>query len=155
VLDAHCEHEGKPYVMRIQSGDPIFPDAPPPSLDSKLEARFAKDFRKEAPEWDLVREPKPLCIGNSQALIFPDFAIVHRTDPTRFWYLEIVGFWTAEYLAKKHEALRNIAVQNFIVCIDEKLDCGNETLPTSIKVVRFRKRVPIGEILDIIAYGLL
>ena len=150
VLDAHCEPQGKLFVMRIHSGDPIFPDALPPTFDSKTEAWFAKDFLKAAPGWDLVREPKPLRVGDSPALIFPDFAIVHRTDPTRFWYLEIVGFWTEEYLTRKCEALRQVVAKNFIVCLDETLGCGDGQLPASLTVIKFRKRVDAQDVIAVI-----
>jgi predicted nuclease of restriction endonuclease-like RecB superfamily len=34
-------------------------------------------------------------------VIFPDFALHHRRDAGRRWLVEIVGFWTADYLARK------------------------------------------------------
>jgi predicted nuclease of restriction endonuclease-like RecB superfamily len=58
--------------------------------DSRLEERFAREFRRVAPDWDLLREPEP--IAAEGALIFPDFALQHRSDPSRRWLLEIVGF---------------------------------------------------------------
>jgi len=59
--------------------------------DRKLEERFARDFRRVAPEWDVIREPEAVQAGGT--LIFPDFALRHRADRRR-WLVEIVCFWT-------------------------------------------------------------
>jgi len=54
-----------------------------------VEERFAREFRRLAPVWDVTREPEPIAAGGT--LIFPDFALRHRSDPAREWLLEIVG----------------------------------------------------------------
>ena len=84
--------EGQRLALELRPGDPIFPAVEPRRYDSRLEERFARDFRRLAPEWDVVREPEPVPVGST--LIFPDFALQHRTDAARRWLLEIVGFWT-------------------------------------------------------------
>ena len=90
-LQADCAVRGQQLILRLASGDPIFPGRAPRLYDSKLEERFARDFRRVAPDWDVIREPEAVQAGGT--LIFPDFALRHRADRRR-WLVEIVCFWT-------------------------------------------------------------
>jgi len=139
-LSADAELRGRKLRVELRAGDPIFPAAPlSRRYDSKLEERFALDFRKLTSDYDLVREPEPLCAGDH--LIFPDFAIYHRRDPTHRVLLEIVGFWTPRYLRDKLARLRAAGRQDLILCIDESLNCASEDLPDSRRVLRYKRRI--------------
>src|SRR5216684_4114282 len=138
-LQAVCALQGRSLVLELRSGDPIFPSPEPRAYDSRLEERFARDFRRTAPGWDVVREPEPVAAGD--ALVFPDFALQHRLDPSRRWLLEIVGFWTPEYLARKLASYRAAGLSNLILCIDEERNCAEQELPAGALVLRFRRRV--------------
>ena len=116
-LRAECVVEGRRLTLALGTGDPIFPADEPRRYDSQLEERFARDFRRIAPDWDVLREPEPVPVGD--ALIFPDFALHHRRDAGRRWLLEIVGFWTADYSARKLLQYRSAHLSNLILCIDE------------------------------------
>jgi hypothetical protein len=59
--------------LSLGTGDPIVPADPRRQDDSQLEERFARAFRKLAPDWDVFREPEPI-------------------DASRRWLREIVGF---------------------------------------------------------------
>ena len=146
-LRAQCELEGARRRFRIQRGDPL-PAAPEPRrYDSKLEERFARDFTRLDPggTWRLVREPQP--VPAEGTLIFPDFALVHRHDPARSWLLEIVGFWTADYLSEKLRRLEAAGLERLVICIDQDRACDSLELPASSLVVPFRRRVPAAEVL--------
>lgn len=81
-LTAEAVLRGRELSVTIQSGGPIFPRAAlSRRYDSKLEERFSLEFRKLAPHFDIIPEPEPLRAGDH--LIFPDFAIFQRRDPTR------------------------------------------------------------------------
>jgi predicted nuclease of restriction endonuclease-like RecB superfamily len=138
-LRAECVLRGQEVVLDVQSGDPIFPAESAKPYDSLLEERFAKDLRKEAPDWDLVREPKPIQAGST--IIFPDFLLRNRLWPERTFLVEIMGFWSAEYVKRKLEHLRQANLTNLILCVDEERLCGEESLVESARVVRFRRRI--------------
>ena len=87
----------------------------------------------------MIREPLPLQAGAS--LIFPDFLVRHRIHPKRQALVEIVGFWTPEYLSEKLARLRQAAPPAFVLCIDEELACAPSELPPGLPVVTFRRRV--------------
>ena len=146
-LRAACFVRRRRLTLQLGSGDPIFPGSEPRPYDSKLEERFASDFRRIAPDWDVIREPEPVQAGN--VLLFPDFALQHRSDGRR-WLLEVVGFWTPEYVARKLALLRTAGLPNLILCIDETRNCAAAELPPSSRVVPFRRRIDATTVLSAI-----
>ena len=140
--DYRLDDEARTLV--VQPGDPLFPCAEPRRFDSKLEARFARDFARHAPDWDLVREPLPL--EAEGALIFPDFELVHRPSGERV-LLEIVGFWTEGYLETKLRRLRAASIDRLVLCVDAERACGRSDWPAGARVVPYRRRVDVGEVL--------
>jgi hypothetical protein len=138
-LRAACALRGRIADVSLASGDPIFPAAPPTPFDSRLEQRFARDIERVAPDWDIIREPEPVRAGTT--LIFPDFLLRHRIHQERRVLVEIVGFWTPEYLSEKLARLRQAQLPAFVLCIDEDRACSQDDLPPGLPVVRFRRRV--------------
>jgi predicted nuclease of restriction endonuclease-like RecB superfamily len=138
-LRAECVVRGVAAQLELSSGAPIFPGERPRPFDSKLEERFTRDFLAAAPDWDVVREPEPVRAGST--LVFPDFRLQHRLDPTRSALVEIVGFWTPEYLERKLAKLREAGLTNLILCIDEQRQCGDGELPKGARVIRYRRRI--------------
>jgi uncharacterized protein len=138
-LAADCVVGERRRTLQLATGDPIFPGAPPRQYDSRTEERFAREFRRAAPEWDLVREPEPIAVDGT--LIFPDFRLQRRSDPEQRWLLEIVGFWTPDYVTRKLALYRKALAGNLILGIDEARNCAEEDLPPGARVVRFRRRV--------------
>jgi len=150
-VEAECELRGRPATVTLASGDPIFPSTEPRRFDSQVEERFARDFGRAAPGWTIVREPEPIQSGTH--LVFPDFAIHPRHDPGDRWLVEIVGFWTAEYLAAKLDRLRAARIGNLILCIDEDRNVGAHDLPAPCRVVRYRRRIDPLTVLRVIHGG--
>jgi predicted nuclease of restriction endonuclease-like RecB superfamily len=152
-LRAECVVHGRPRTLQLASGDPIFPApvASRTSFDSQIEERFASDLGRIALDWDMVREPQAVASGSS--LLFPDFLLQHRLDPSRRWLLEIVGFWTPDYLARKLAAYRAARIPNLILCVDEQLSCAQGDLPAEARIVRFRRRVRASDVLAVLENG--
>ena len=147
-LVARCTLGADEAELRLRSGDVIFPAEESRTFDSKLEERFARDFKKAAPDWDLIREPEPLRAG--AALVFPDFLLRHRLDQRRQHLLEIVGFWTADYIQKKLAGLRAAGIQNLILAIDEERRCADGDLPAGARVVWYRRRIDPKQIFELL-----
>ena len=147
-LVARCTLGGQEGELHLRSGDAIFPAEDPKTFDSKLEARFARDFKSAAPDWDLLREPEPVKAGGT--LVFPDFLLRHRLEPTRQHLLEIVGFWTPEYVQKKLAGLRAAGIHNLILAIDEERRCAEGDLPPSARVIWFRRRIDPKQVLELL-----
>ena len=132
----------------LSSGDPIAHGQPPRQYDSRIEERFARDFSRASLEWDLIREPEPLeALGT---LVFPDFAIVHRRDTSKRFLLEIVGFWTPDYLRDKLTRLRHIPDTPLVLCINRALNCGDGELPAHARIVWFQRWIEPAAVLAVI-----
>jgi len=148
ALEAWCHGAEGRKRLRLASGDPIFPADEPPRFDSALEERFARDLRRAAPGWDVIRDPEPLVAGGG--LVFPDFALVDRADGSRRWLIELVGFWTPAYIAHKLATYRAVDATNVVLCIDAQQRCAEGKLPPGTRVVWFRRRVDPRAVLEAI-----
>ena len=88
------------------------------SFDSTVEEKFAIKFQQFRTGWTLIREPDPIILDNDKAFI-PDFMFERYG---RRIYLEIVGFWTTEYIERKIGKLTRISSANKQLYKDDKLD---------------------------------
>ena len=75
-----------------------------PTFDSSVEQKFAVKFEQICSDWRLVREPDPLVVSDGRGFI-PDFAFEKYGIRV---YLEIVGFWTNEYLLRKIQKIADV-----------------------------------------------
>jgi predicted nuclease of restriction endonuclease-like RecB superfamily len=150
-LRATAALRGRLAEVELASGDPIRPATQPRPFDSQLEARFARDFARLAPDWDLLREPEPVRAGDT--VIFPDFLLRHRVLRDRWLLMEIAGFWTPGYIAEKLARLRQARLSRFLLCIDEARGCADQDLPPGIAVLRYRRRVDAAAVLRIAEQG--
>jgi uncharacterized protein len=89
----------------------------PLTYDSSIEEDFASQFDALASGWLLKREPEPVTAGKQ--VIIPDFSL--EKAGIRI-YLEIVGFWTQEYLLRKIEKLKQVDVK-MLLLVNEALAC--------------------------------
>jgi signal peptidase I len=87
--------------------------------DSGVEQRFASSFDSLDTGWVLRREPEPLIAG--RYVLIPDFSFEKNGLKV---YLEIMGFWTQEYLEKKVQKLRSLSDVDMIVAVDKNLACS-------------------------------
>lgn len=132
-------------TYRLRSGDPLPAGRELARHDNQVEARFARDFARLGSDWQLVREPEPVPLGDGR-LLFPDFALVHRSSGRRV-LLELVGFWTARYLLDKLDRLREARLGSLFVCVDERRACRDEAMPEGAEVIRFRGKLDAAHVL--------
>jgi hypothetical protein len=112
--------------------------------DSTVEQRFAKSFNSFGSGWTLKREPEPLRAGTR--VLIPDFGFEKHGAKV---YLEVVGFWTPEYLERKIGKLSSIADVDMIIAADESLACSKlEKLKGKALVIYYKKDVPLKPIID-------
>ena len=148
VLDARCDLGYGPAALRLQPPIMLPPSRAPRRYDSAIEERFAREMSKHAPCWRVLREPSPVAAGTH--LAFPDFLLEHRDASDRRWWIEIVGFWTSDYLVHKLATYRAASLPRVILCIDAKRTIDDRDLPVDAHIVRFTKHVPIEQVLAII-----
>ncbi|MEM0083190.1 MAG: DUF790 family protein, partial [Candidatus Nezhaarchaeales archaeon] len=147
-MKADIQHSNKRYVLEIDEryGD-MLPSKPPieEKFDSMIEEDFMLRFKAFKMGWDIVREPDLVVIDGM--VLIPDFAFMK--DDLKV-YLEIMGFWTPEYVERK---LRKISAMKdpMIVAINRKLSCAKEVCfafkgSPNIKVLLFEEKLKLSDI---------
>jgi uncharacterized protein len=114
----------------------------PKECDSSVERALVRELRKSGTGFTLHRETTVLRAGTH--LVFPDFALRRGQDQV---LVEVVGYYTKEYIERKTAALRAAAIRNLIVCVDTDLDCGKGAFGEHV-VVPFRKRIDVARLLE-------
>jgi len=116
--------ERRIYQFELDSSEEgLFPEMHAEgSYDSEIERSFAGRMSSIAEGWKVSREPTFLEAGDS--VMIPDFGFERRGEEL---YLEIVGFWTPEYLREKLRKVKKLdAEKELIFAVDEDLDCTKE-----------------------------
>jgi predicted nuclease of restriction endonuclease-like RecB superfamily len=114
------------------------------SYDSAVEEDFAKRFKALNSHWQLKREPEPVTAG--QHVLIPDFSFEREGIKL---YMEVVGFWTTEYLLRKIEKLKKTE-ERMLVAVDENLACEILTKlenQQSLNIIYYRHKIPLPPIL--------
>jgi len=108
---SHDEYNSKDRnnldVQEINTENSIDNPNVPMLFDSKIEKTFLQKFELFKTGWAIEREPEPIITKQKTAFI-PDF-ILSKFDTSIF--VEIIGFWTKEYLERKISKIFEI-VQN-------------------------------------------
>ena len=111
--------------------------------DSQVEQDFANRFRALGTGWTLTREPEPIPVG--RRVMIPDFRFQKGGLKV---YLEVVGFWTPQYLEEKVKKLRLLGDVDMIVAADRNLACQKlDRIGERLNVIYYRRRVPLRPIL--------
>jgi uncharacterized protein len=143
-VEATCRIREQRVVVRIYGTDPLpRTHALPREVDSAVERALVRDIRRLGSAWTIERETAILRAGSK--LFFPDYALVRGAFRV---LVEIVGYYTQEYLARKAEALRIAGCVPMVVCVDDALDCGEGFL-AGCTVLRFRRRVDAAQLVAI------
>jgi predicted nuclease of restriction endonuclease-like RecB superfamily len=120
------------------------PGLPRITYDSAVEESFASQFRAVKSGWTLKREPEPVPAGNQ--VIIPDFSLERAGVKI---YLEIVGFWTEEYLLRKAAKLKQVEAK-MLLLVDEALACEKlaslEKRP-QLNFIYYHDKIPLASVL--------
>ncbi len=109
-------------------------------FDSAVEKEFYKLSFKD---WCVKREPTILKAG--QYAFIPDFSLERGSNKI---YLEIVGFWTPEYLKKKIYKINQLK-ENIILLVNRNLACSSLDFKTD-NVIFYDRKLPYLEIIKIL-----
>ncbi|WP_202319525.1 DUF790 family protein [Archaeoglobus neptunius] len=102
--------------------------------DSSIEEEFARKMRMLG--YNILREPDVVKAGNYAFI--PDFAVDINGERV---YIEIVGFWTKEYLERKLEKVEKSRVPLIVIARD---DFGEGKVDN---VIKFSRKIPYGDVL--------
>ena len=115
-------------------------------FDSSVEESFSKEWGEQPRDgWRLERETEILHRG--QTAFFPDFVFIHQ-DGTRAM-LEIVGFWTPEYLAYKAKVLEQFSDQPVLLAIAKPLK-DKFSVPIEHPAIYFKDTIKLEAVLEML-----
>jgi len=119
-----------------------------PVFDSRLESDFAgafqKAFERRPHEWRLARADAVIPLERNEVMI-PDFTL--RNQNGREVYLEIVGFWTLDYLSRKIAKVKAARLDNLILAVSKQLALNEETAK-ELDVLWFARRLPAADVIE-------
>ncbi|MHC4870650.1 MAG: DUF790 family protein [Planctomycetota bacterium] len=101
---------------------------PVPEFDSRVEEHFDRKFKAIYSGWRVIREGGIL--ADRQKVFIPDFLLRHE-DGIEI-HLEIVGFWTPEYLEQKRKTLAQFRDKRIILAVWKGHLKDKESLPAGV-----------------------
>ncbi len=111
---------------------------PPEEFDSSLEQSLANKFGPMRDGWQLIREGDLL--HEHQKTFVPDFTFRHE-DGTEV-FLEIVGFWTPEYLAVKRQTLRQFRRHRILLAVPQSSIREGASIADRVLVYKTTLKLP-------------
>ena len=115
-------------------------------FDSDVERTLAQKWERATTDWELEREDDVLDLGAE--VMIPDFALEHPDG--RRAILEIVGFWTPEYLDEKLSKIRAADCDNLLIAVSERLDCSADDFDgMDERVLWFKSGIHVYDVVDL------
>jgi len=115
-------------------------------FDSDVEQTLAQKWERATTDWELHREADVFDLGDE--VMIPDFAIEHPDG--RRVIMEIIGFWTPEYLSSKLTKIRQVDADNFILATSERLDCSTDDFgEASERVLWFKTGLHVYDVVEL------
>jgi predicted nuclease of restriction endonuclease-like RecB superfamily len=148
-MQARIQHRRSKWenIFRLSPADGLTTNHADPDLfDSALEESFAKRWGdKPRAGWTMIREGEVLSVG--QKVFVPDFVFRHASGERVL--MEIVGFWTPEYLTAKLETLNRFKDHQIMLAIADDIDWPDQ-LKTELtsKLIRYKSSIQVREILS-------
>lgn len=131
-IEAAVRVREREYLFQESSATaPRLPPPPPreEEFDSSVEQEFYRQVSRLCP---LQREPEALVVD--RRIYIPDFKLGDL-------YIEIVGFWTPDYIRRKYEKLAKVG-KPILVLVDEELAMATwRALPHYVAVFKGRPRL--------------
>lgn len=144
-IETEVAGEPRIYIFELSdSKKEFFPEVleDTEQFDSTVEEHFVKRFSSLRKDWEIKREPTILKAGPS--VMIPDFSLERRGKRC---YVEIVGFWTPEYIEKKIKKIQNLN-QKILLCVNKELQCTKRDFKENADVILYDKEVPMKPVLE-------
>jgi hypothetical protein len=119
-------------------------------FDSKLEEELYREWAEQDNcDWHLQRESRILHAG--QQVFLPDFEAIHKSG--RRILIEIVGFWTPEYLNRKMHVLEQFQDQSIVLLVHSKASEKVASMGSHRalhRVLEYKSKIVISKLLAIL-----
>ncbi len=146
VVTAETRFARMKFQLKLTSEDGLQSHLPPDSeFDSSIEAEFYSKWGEEPRGgWSLHREAQILHAG--QKTFVPDFVLQHESG--RKVLMEIVGFWTPEYIEHRLETLKVFRDTPILLAIPELTADQFTTLETNAKIIRYKTTLLVKQVFE-------
>jgi len=144
-LLADCERfelellsRGQDHFYTVEVASPVLLPPVPGSMalpDSGV-LKLTKELARIARGIVVTPRPPPIAAGTS--LLCPDL-VLERDG--RAVFVELIGFWTVEFLANKLALYREAGIHDVAFCVDEARGCTKDKLPSDLPIVRHTKQM--------------
>ncbi len=115
-------------------------------FDSDLERTLSQKWERATTDWELRREDDVLDLGVE--VMIPDFAVEHPDG--RRAILEIVGFWTPEYLKEKLAKIEAADLDHLLIAVSDRLECSaTDVEKVSDQVLWFKSGIHVYDVVDL------
>ncbi|XZE20491.1 DUF790 family protein [Pirellulaceae bacterium SH449] len=119
---------------------------PDSEFDSQLEETFFQDWEQsETRGWTLQRESEILHSG--QQVFIPDF-VAQNLSGHRI-LIEIVGFWTPEYLSHKKKTIEQFRAHKIVLLVQAQSSAKFEALGTQ-RLMEYKTKIVISKLVDLL-----
>lgn len=130
--------QNRHFELRLSPADRLSSETTAPmDFDSELERRIAHLWhRNPVPGWSLARDQEFLVV--EQQVFTPDFVLTHETGQKI--YIEVVGFWTPEYLQDKYKRLSQFVTnrhgnsRRWLLMFDRPPQSSKQDLYTQLQI---------------------
>lgn len=117
-------------------------------FDSSLEESFAKKWGTLPRDgWRLYREG--VVLYQNQKVFVPDFLFVHEDG--RKAVMEIVGFWTPEYLEQKQKTIATFSADRIILAVSDSVAWPSDD--HSNLLFRYKTSIKISDVMEMLSQG--
>ncbi|MBU7016922.1 MAG: DUF790 family protein [Theionarchaea archaeon] len=145
-IETQVAGEPRIYIFELSSTKTeLFPEIinTDQKFDSSVEENFSRRFSSLRKDWIIKREPTILEAGPS--VMIPDFSVERRGKKL---YIEVVGFWTPEYLEKKAEKIKAIK-EEILILVSKELQCTTKDFrKKNTRIVFYDKVIPMRPVLE-------
>ena len=139
---------GRPMQMTLSSEEGLTsPKVPTDEFDSEVEADLMNKWQSAPVEgWDLHRESELLV--HHQKIFLPDFQLVHTSG--KKIHLEIVGYWTPEYIEAKLKTLHQFAHEPIWIVAQSDRQVELSSLPAAMlkSVLFYKTKISLPELAE-------
>jgi predicted nuclease of restriction endonuclease-like RecB superfamily len=137
---ADTEPDRRSYTTHARS--PVLLPPPPahvaaPRLDLQRVVRELRRLAFEASDHELRASTCSTTYTARGALVCPAIVIERGQRHT---YVELLGFWTRDFLARKADLYAAAGLDDVLFCVDESRGCTKEELPSHLPVIAYSKR---------------
>jgi uncharacterized protein len=122
------------------------------TFDSSIEEKFSQQWTvSDTHGWRMERETEILHQG--QTVFFPDFVFIHEDG--RKAMMEVIGFWTPEYLEHKRHVIETFTNKRLFLAVQQSIAepwtaSASKPEPVPLRTIVYKTVIPVASVLEVL-----